>query len=96
MPQREIKRVVSESKCKCWKKQIFLELDFPLSFNDLPYFFSNGFDGKKNYTNTGLFYIEGKSLIAIGAIGSPRLQIKVKKANYSEELDRLEVLIKEM
>jgi hypothetical protein len=96
MAKREVKRIVSEAACKCYKKEIFLELNFSLSFADLPHFISLGYREKKSYTNSGLFYLEGTSLVAIGAIGNNRLQIKCKNPNCLEELGKLEAIIQEM
>lgn len=94
---REVKRMDSGSGCdKCYKREIFLQLNFPLSFDDLPYFISIGYKEKKSYTNSGIFFLEGKNLIALGAVGSNRLKIKCKNSNCFEELSKLEVIIQEM
>ncbi len=93
---RELKRIISNSNCNCSKKETFLELNFPLDFKHLPYFISLGYKEKKAYGNSGLFFIEDSTLIAIGPVGSNRLQIKCKKPQCLDSLDRLESLIKEM
>lgn len=94
---REIKRVAPKAGCsKCYKQQIFLELNFSLDFADLPHFISLGYREKKSYTNSGLFYIEGQDLIAVGAVGNNRLQIKCKNSKCWEELSKLEAIIQEM
>lgn len=92
----EVKRIITEDECKCSKKEIFLELNFPLEIKHLSYFISIGYAEKKSYTNSGLFYIEGKDLIVIGPFGNNRFRIKCKNSNCLDSLDRLEAEIKEI
>lgn len=95
--KREVKRTMPKVGCsKCYKQPIFLELNFSLSFDDLPHFVSLGYVEKKSYTNSGLFYIGGRDLIAIGAVGNNRLQIKCRSPKCWEELSKLEAIIQEM
>lgn len=96
MAKREVKRIMPKTGCKCFKQEIFLELNFSLSFADLPHFISLGYSEKKSYTNSGLFYIGARDLIAIGAVGNNRLQIKCRTPKCWEELSKLEAIIQEM
>lgn len=94
--KKEAKRILTKPNCKCFSQDIFLNLNFPLNIKDLQYFLKLEYKSKASYTNRGIFYIEGQSIIAIGAIGSNKLKIKCKNTNCFNELDSLEALIKEM
>lgn len=94
--QREVKRETYQLKCNCGKKETILQLNFPLSFNYLPYFIEKGYKTKAAYGKGGVFYIENDDLIALGAVGNNRLQIKYKNRNSFNELDKLELAIKEL
>jgi hypothetical protein len=94
--KREVKRLIVESACKCQKKQIFLDLNFPISLSNLPLYIERGYRGKDSYSKSGIFYIENQSLIAFGAVGNTRLTIKCRNKSCFEELDKLEEAIKEM
>ena len=96
MAKREVKRIVTESECKCSKSEIFLLLNFPLDFAYLQYFVAKGYKDKPSYTTRGIFYLDNKGFVVLGAIGSNKLQVKCRNSNCFEELDKLEAIIKEM
>lgn len=96
MAKREVERILSKPNCKCYKQEIFLNLNFSLNSEDLPYFLAFNYKNKKSYANSGLFYIEDKNLIAFGAIGNNRLRIKCKNIKCFDDLSKLEAIIKEM
>jgi hypothetical protein len=93
----EIKRQTVNNGCsKCSKQEIililvnnFLKLEYLQAFIDI------GYRDNKNYTNSGIFYIEDNDLIAMGPIGSNRLQIKCKNSNCINGLDKFEMFLKD-
>ena len=93
--KREVKKTIIESNC-CVKKEIFLDLNFPLHINHLAYFKSLGLKEKTSYTTNGLFYVGQDDFIAIGPIGGNRLRIKCRNSNCLASVEKFELLIKEM
>lgn len=58
------------------------------------YFIKNNYSENKSYTNVGILYIEDANIVALGPIGSNRLQIKCKNSNCDAGLANLENVIK--
>jgi hypothetical protein len=94
---REIKRILVDSGCKsCKTKQTVLEANFPFDITHLQFFLQNGYTTVKSYGVSGILYIEDHSLIATGANGGNKLQIKCRNDKCDDGVDRLEKLIENM
>ena len=90
----EIKKNYIKSDCKCTKLQIIFELSCPIEKSFLDVFLKNNYTNLKSYTNVGIFYVEDANLIAMGPIGSNRLQIKCKTNNCEQSIGVFEEIIK--
>lgn len=93
---REVKRILIKSSCNCSKPQVIFEFNFSLDRIHLEYLLAQGYMEGKSYTNSGILYIEDFNLIAIGPIGSNRLQLKCKNSNCESSIDKLERIIQDM
>lgn len=94
---REIKRISPTSSCGCSKKMMYLQLNFPLKPEYLQVFNEQGgYRGKKSYDTRGIFYIESDAAIVFGPYHSNRLQVRCKGKGCSEDLDKIETILKEM
>jgi hypothetical protein len=91
-----IKRIISQSRCKCSKPEIYLQTDYPLEIQHLQLLNEKGYKEIPRYTNLGILFVSNDDLIVRGAFGSNRLKIIYKKANSSESLDKLEAVLEEL
>lgn len=90
----KIERFVTQA-C-CGKSAITLKLDRPITRDFLTLFIGNGFSELANFTKAGILYIENDHIIATGAFGTDKLQIKCKKADCQENLNDIEGLLQQL
>jgi hypothetical protein len=80
---------VFESKTCCGRAVQF-KLDCPSSYNLIQALVEHGFEELKHFTNVGILYVQNKSVIISGALGTDRLQIKCRIANCNlSEIEKL-------
>jgi len=91
-----IKRVISQSRCKCSKPEIYLQTDYPFDLGHLQLLKTFGYQESPQYSNRGILMMYDADLIIRGSFGSNRLKITYKKPNCSESLDRLEAILEEL
>jgi hypothetical protein len=80
-----IKRHVVKS-C-CGSKAFIFETESAVNKGHLAAFTSAGYSVPEHYTRSGVFYVQFKGLIATGAFGSTKLQVKCSSANCGQLLD---------
>jgi len=80
----------------CGKYQIYLTLDNPLIKNYIENFKLPEYTLNEKFIQSGIFYLEDKSIIATATLGSNKITIRTKSKEYTEELNKfikiLEVL----
>jgi hypothetical protein len=82
-------------KSCCGSTAYVLELDRPVTKQDLIQFKQAGYATTEAYTRVGVFFVEKKGLTATGPIGGTKIQVKVSgKANASKLLDGLQNIFK--
>jgi len=93
----KIERIVAPSNCsKCGGKSLLLILGISISKDFLSLFQNNGFRELKHFTNAGILYVENDELIVHGPFGSNKLQVKCKKSECQEILNKLEELLQQL
>ena len=90
----KIQRFITQA-C-CGKTSVYFKIDKSVSKDFLPLFISNGFSELTNFTQAGILYIEDDYLIATGAFGTDKIQVKCKKSNCQENLNNFENLLNQL
>jgi hypothetical protein len=87
----KIDRFVTKS-C-CGKSSITLKLDRPITIDFVTLLVSNGFSELSNFTKSGILYVENDYIIATGAFGTDKLQIRCKKSDCQENINNFEDIL---
>lgn len=90
----KIERFITQA-C-CGKTSVSLKIDKPVSKDFLPLLVSNGFSESTNFTKSGILYVENNDIIATGAFGTDRIQVKCKKSDCQENLNNFESLLQQL
>jgi hypothetical protein len=77
----------------CGKTSIIYQIGKAISFELITFFETNGFKESKNFTKSGILYVQNSDLVITGAFGSDKLQVKCKKTNCDEILSNIENIL---
>lgn len=81
----KVDRYLTAACCK--KTSVTLRLGNQVSKSIIDLFVNHGFTEIKQFTNSGMIYIESANLIATGVFGSDNLQIKCKVKDCEPFID---------
>lgn len=73
-------------KACCGRTETTLILSKPLELEYIQFFTDNGFRSMASYMKQGIFYIANNDIIALGPIGSNRLNLQKKTAKSDEAM----------
>jgi len=80
----------------CGKASIIFKTDQPLSQVHLNGLIQRGFTEHTHFSKAGIIYADNLDFIVTGPIGTDRLQVKCKRADCSQKLNDLEVLLQQL
>lgn len=93
----KIERIVAPNNCsKCGGVALLMKLSVTVTKDFLSLFQSNGFKELKHFTDAGILYVENENLTVHGPFGSDKLQVKCKKSECQEILNKLEELLQKL
>lgn len=77
----------------CGRVSNIFKIDQPVTKGTLDSLLKLGFNEGKNFTKSGILYIDNLEFIITAPFGSDRLHVKCKKKECSEKLNDLESLL---
>ena len=80
----------------CGKKSTIYKIDRPIDSNLLASLVSLGFTELAHFTTAGILYVDNLDFIVTGPIGSNRLQVKCKRSDCDQKLNKLEELLQQI
>jgi len=93
----KIERIVTPNSCsKCGGVALLMMLSVSVTKDFLSLFQSNGFKELQHFTQAGILYVENENLTIHGPFGSNKLQVKCKKSDCQEILNKLEELLQQL
>lgn len=93
----KIERIIAPNNCsKCGGVNLLMKLSVTVSKDFLSLFQSNGFKELPHFTQAGILYVENENLTIHGPFGSDKLQVKCKKSDSQEILNKLEELLQQL
>lgn len=93
----KIERIIAPSTCsKCGGVNLLMKLSVSVSKDFLSLFLNNGFRELQHFTKAGILYVENENLTIHGPFGSDKLQVKCKKSECQEILNKLEELLQQL
>ena len=80
----------------CGKKSTIYKIDRPIDTSLLASLVSLGFTELAHFTTAGILYADNLDFIVTGPIGSNRLQVKCKRSDCDQKLNKLEELLQQI
>jgi len=80
----------------CGSKSLIFKTSRPIAKSDIDGLVKFGFVEAKQFTQSGILYVDNLDLIVSGPIGSDRLQVKCKVGDCSDKVNDFEVLLKQL
>ncbi len=80
----------------CGKKSTIYKIDRPIDASLLASLVSLGFTELAHFTAAGILYADNLDFIVTGPLGSNRLQVKCKRSECDQKLNKLEELLQQI
>ena len=93
----KIERITAPNTCsKCGGQNLLLKLSVAISKDFLSLFVNNGYKELTHFTQAGILYVEKDNVTIHGPFGSDKLQVKCKKPDCQEILNKIEALLQQL